>query len=247
MLNNSFSAIAILTASLLGSLHCAGMCGGFAGLAAHAQQPRAAIIFGYNLGRLITYIILGSVAGFFGSKLNDLAMLEGIAQMSALVVGILLVTLGLFTFYTERSIETLFLKLRISPAIGFPFKQAIALIMHKMARFPASFRALLIGLATTLLPCGWLYSFVAIAVASGSTVNGIAVMTLFWLGTLPVMTSVTTILNLLTSSLKISQPRLTALLIILAGTFSLFSHFNTQTHARHIGIRNLSPEQIQCR
>ena len=43
------------------------------------------------------------------------------------------------------------------------------------------------GLLTTLLPCGWLYVFVATAGATGQVVAAMLVMFAFWLGTLPMM------------------------------------------------------------
>jgi hypothetical protein len=51
-------------------------------------------------------------------------------------------------------------------------------------------RAGLTGLVTTLLPCGWLYVFVTTAAASGHVLSGVAIMTAFWLGTLPMMMAV---------------------------------------------------------
>ena len=51
---------AVLVASLLGSLHCAGMCGAFVAFAvigSPGHQPsRVALNTAYNLGRLITYL-----------------------------------------------------------------------------------------------------------------------------------------------------------------------------------------------
>ena len=44
-----------------------------------------------------------------------------------------------------------------------------------------------IGLVTTLLPCGWLYTFVALALAAANPLNACLIMFAFWLGTLPVM------------------------------------------------------------
>jgi len=42
-----------------------------------------------------------------------------------------------------------------------------------------------LGILTGLLPCGWLYLFIATAAVSASATNGMVVMSLFWLGTLP--------------------------------------------------------------
>jgi sulfite exporter TauE/SafE len=51
----------------------------------------------------------------------------------------------------------------------------------------ANVRAMLIGLITTLLPCGWLYAFAVVAGGTGSAVRGAAVMAAFWVGTVPML------------------------------------------------------------
>ena len=48
-------------------------------------------------------------------------------------------------------------------------------------------RALLLGLSTTLVPCGWLYAFVATAAGTGSVSSALGVMLAFWAGTLPAL------------------------------------------------------------
>jgi uncharacterized protein len=48
-------------------------------------------------------------------------------------------------------------------------------------------RAALLGLSTTLVPCGWLYTFVAAAAASGDVASGFGIMAAFWLGTVPAL------------------------------------------------------------
>ncbi len=55
-------------------------------------------------------------------------------------------------------------------------------------RFRGGYRGLLLGLATALLPCGWLYSFVLVAAATGHPVWGMCSMAVFWLGTVPALT-----------------------------------------------------------
>src|SRR5207249_4065961 len=51
-------------------------------------------------------------------------------------------------------------------------------------------RAIATGLLTTLIPCGWLYAFVITAAGTGNALNGAALMAVFWIGTLPMMTAI---------------------------------------------------------
>ena len=55
----------------------------------------------------------------------------------------------------------------------------------RSATLPPMAHALATGLLTTLLPCGWLYAFVALAAGTASAPLGALVMLTFWIGTLP--------------------------------------------------------------
>ncbi len=67
--------------------------------------------------------------------------------------------------------------------------QFIASFRPRLAKLPAFYRSLGIGAITVLLPCGWLYLFVIFAAGTGAVLPAIAVMSAFWLGTLPSLTA----------------------------------------------------------
>ena len=63
----------VFLASLLGSLHCVGMCGPFALLASSNPRGRSAAVvptMAYSLGRLITYSVIGLIFGGLGMAIN---------------------------------------------------------------------------------------------------------------------------------------------------------------------------------
>ena len=65
---------------------------------------------------------------------------------------------------------------------------AVAQRVHVRAmKLPPAWRGVPLGLATPLLPCGWLYAFAAIAAGSASMAAGALVMAAFWLGTVPAL------------------------------------------------------------
>src|SRR5689334_10006096 len=85
----------ILVASLVGSLHCATMCGPIAGVIGVAQpgRSRTFALSGYHAGRGLGYATLGAVAGWLGSGLEragtallGLADVAGIAMVAVLVI-----------------------------------------------------------------------------------------------------------------------------------------------------------------
>src|SRR6185503_12294429 len=89
--------LSILAASLLGSVHCAAMCGGFVCLYAGTGtthdvrvRPHAA----YNLGRLASYLFLGALAGSVGRGIDQIGGIAGVGRLAAIVGGALMVAWG---------------------------------------------------------------------------------------------------------------------------------------------------------
>ena len=88
---------AVFFASLLGSLHCVGMCGPFALIATsgpQSNQSLAAPVLAYSLGRLVSYSLVGAAFGAFGQALNTGAAYSGWQQNATFVAGILMVVVG---------------------------------------------------------------------------------------------------------------------------------------------------------
>src|SRR5205823_3884811 len=89
---------AVFLASLLGSLHCAGMCGAFLAFAVGAEDPgagrRAALQGAYHIGRLCTYLVFGAVAGGVGAALDLGGSLVGVQRVAAVLAGSMMVVFG---------------------------------------------------------------------------------------------------------------------------------------------------------
>jgi hypothetical protein len=109
-----------------------------------------------------------------------------------------------------------------------PFLHAPARLSHLVAgtikrlggRSPTT-RAAVTGLTTALLPCGWLYAFVAVAGGSGNAGTGALIMLLFWTGTLPVLVSIGWSLQRLAGPLRSRLPLVTAVAVALLGLLSM--------------------------
>ena len=82
-------------------------------------------------------------------------------------------------------------------------------------------RALVIGLLTGCLPCGWLYAFVVTAAGTGTATAGAATMAVFWLGTLPAMVSLALGVRALAGPLRRHVPAACAVALILVGLFAV--------------------------
>jgi len=100
-------------------------------------------------------------------------------------------------------------------------QRLLALGHHAAMGLSPTRRALVIGLLTTLLPCGWLYAFAAVAAGTASPALGALTMAVFWLGTLPVLVSLGAGVQRLTGAMGRRLPHLTALVLIAVGLWTL--------------------------
>jgi hypothetical protein len=177
------SLLAGLTLGLAGSLHCLAMCGGIAASAGgvgHGAPARMGLLL--NLGRIGGYLLLGGlVAGVAGTALDALApdrsgwILRAAAAMILAATGLALMT-GREGLGLER--------------VGLRLWRLMAPLSAGLVRLPRGLSTLGLGALWGLLPCGLVYTAIALASTAGSAVGGAAVMLAFGLGTLPAMFAV---------------------------------------------------------
>ena len=130
----------VFASSLLGSVHCAGMCGPL--VAAYAGMPgseapwrkRAVAHGAYSAGRLTAYLVLGAAAGAFGAALDRAASLAGFTRAAAIVSGTLIALWGLHAFLSAVGFRVPRIE---APA---PWKRALGVAMRAMAKQPPASR-----------------------------------------------------------------------------------------------------------
>jgi sulfite exporter TauE/SafE len=162
---------------LVGSLHCAGMCGPLA--LALPQTGNSGLSFAagrlaYNPGRVVTYCLLGIVFGLLGKTL----LLAGVQRWVSIALGVTLLV-GLFT---SRKL-----------ALWEPVTALVNWLKSKMSVLlrRRSFVALAtLGLFNGLLPCGLVYVAGAGATATGGLLSGVLYMAAFGAGTVPMMLAI---------------------------------------------------------
>jgi uncharacterized protein len=210
------SCMAVAVASLLGSVHCAGMCGGLSACAtpmASAKRVGAATststsvrlttsigparslsssLLGmqtaYHGARLLGYAALGAAAGALGAALDLGGSLVGVQRIASLMAGATIAVLGAIMLLRIAGVRVPSL---FSPAaVSGRLARAFSSLHQRAVRWPPLVRALAIGGITPLLPCGWLYAFVAIAAGAGGVLGGASVMAAFWIGTVPALIAV---------------------------------------------------------
>lgn len=205
-------------AALLGSAHCAAMCGAMACASADVSaQPRERLraSSAYHVARLAAYLLLGALAGALGAGVDATLAMRGVIRPAALVAGIVLVAWG-----TLRALAFTGVRVPRFAAAGFA-RSLVSPVLRGVANRRPVARAALLGAVAPLLPCGWLYAFVAPAASTGSATNGALVMAAFWAGTVPALAAVTLGLHRALGPARRFLPFATALALIAVGSLTV--------------------------
>lgn len=214
----------IFLTGLLTSLHCLGMCGPIV-LAYAANSNGAAQANGnsaafklhaaYNAGRIMSYVLLGVLAGLLGIALG--AMLNKVAEIVAIAGGVIMIIagLGMLGFIPLPS----FL---VTGKAGSVLRKIHGALLRR--RSLASKFAL--GLLTPLLPCGILYAMFAKASTSGSIANGALTMATFGIGIVPALLLMGSLSSLLSLRLRKGAEQLAAFAIIFMGVILVLRGFH---------------------
>jgi sulfite exporter TauE/SafE len=244
---NGLSAVWI--ASLLGSLHCVGMCGGLVGFYAGTDSTpgpgRWASHATYHLSRLLAYCALGAGAGQLGAAVDLAGSFAGAQHLAALAAGASMVVWGGLTLLRSRSTVRSgatrgLVELRPSASRGRPGAlarlQASIIALSRRARGqPPVRRAALLGLTTGLLPCGWLYAFVVIAAGAGSAQGGALSMAAFWAGSVPALLGLGLGVQLLAQRVRAQIPRVAAAALVALGLITIAGRFPLPASAHGAG------------
>jgi sulfite exporter TauE/SafE len=174
-------AAAALVAGFLGGVHCIGMCGGIAAaLSGAARGPALRRQAAFNFGRIASYTAAGALAGGLGSLVQTLGPVNAAQTALFIVANVFMVLLGLYVAGWGRSL------LRLESAGGALWRRIEPLRRHFLP-IDSDARALGAGAVWGWIPCGLVYSMLALALASGSALAGAGVLAAFGLGTLPAM------------------------------------------------------------
>jgi hypothetical protein len=211
-----------LILGLVGSLHCAGMCGPLA-LALPMAGGSAPGFFierlAYNFGRVITYCALGLVFGLVGRTL----LLAGVQQWVSIALGLILLV-GLFS---SRKLAL--------------WRPITGLVEHLKSRMSTLLRRrsiaslVVLGLLNGLLPCGLVYVACAGATATGGLLDGVQYMAAFGLGTMPLMLGISLSGRLIPLALRLQLRKAIPVSVFLLATLLILRGLS-------LGIPYLSPD-----
>lgn len=173
--------VAVFLVGLLGGVHCAGMCGGIVS-ALTVQLPRGktpwSIHLAYNLGRISSYMVVGAIMGTVGSL--GLLLEHWLPVQMALYVGANLMLIGLGLYLTGLTRTLAFVE-----RAGYWLWRRVQPLTRRFLPVKGVRQALPLGMLWGWLPCGLVYSVLAMTLLSGSPLRGALIMLAFGLGTLP--------------------------------------------------------------
>lgn len=165
---------------LLGSLHCAGMCGPLV-FALHRGGGTMMGKLAYHSGRVLTYAVLGAVLGLLGLA----AQMAGWQKTFSFLLGMILVGSVLLPALST------WLKLRFLPSqstswlSGRVNKMIGGILKSKLPN-----KQFYLGLLNGLLPCGMVYVAIAGALSLSDYFQSSLYMILFGLGTWPMLLAI---------------------------------------------------------
>lgn len=196
------SLLAVFLTGLLGGVHCAGMCGGIVsalGMMNQKPVPRSlnipvkveggktpagpagsafSAVAAYNLGRILTYSLLGALAGGVGSVAWLMQSMLPIQQTAFFISNLLVVLMGLYVIGFKRIGA-------IVESWGKHLWQHIRPVATARLTGSGFLNSVLAGSLWGLVPCGMVYAALSAALVSGGWYQGALLMLAFGLGTLP--------------------------------------------------------------
>jgi len=171
---------------LFSSLHCVSMCGSIIGTLSYSLKPEirqnksrmVAFIFSYNFGRILSYMLAGLIIGLLESILS-LPFGEQHGHRFLQLISALIITGA--GFY----IAGWFPSFAYIEKTGTYFWKTIEPYGRKLIPVSSLGQAVLFGMVWGWIPCGLVYTALALAATTGDITLSVLCMLSFGLGTLP--------------------------------------------------------------
>lgn len=221
--------ISALTIGLVGSFHCIGMCGPIAialPLKNQSWFTRTLSALLYNLGRSVTYGIMGAILGLVGTGFK----MMGVQQWISIIMGIIMILSVLFPLVFRKYFNTEGFAQGLTTKLKSAFQK-----MFSIRSYTSLF---VIGIINGLLPCGLVYMALAGAIVTGTVAGGAIYMIAFGLGTIPIMLSLSLLGNMASVKLRNKIRRIIPIFIIIIGILFILRGMN-------LGIPYVSPKAVE--
>jgi len=165
----------------------------------------------FNIGRLISYFVLGGLVGMLGQSIT----------LSTRMSGYMNIIVALVMLYLALTI------LEIIPKGSFPIRppKKLSRWISNLSESDHPAAPFTMGACTFFLPCGFTQSLQLAALASGSFLIGALTMFTFALGTLPSLIGISAISSTATGTFSRLFLRFSGALVLILALFNLNSGF----------------------
>ena len=217
------SLLSAFLVGLLGGVHCVGMCGGIVAVLSMGlpeQQRRGAArwkyLLAYNLARITSYTLAGALLGGVGWLAAHWSGVHQLQLGLQVIAALFMVALGLYLGGWWQGLAQV-------ERFGARVWAGLEPLGRRFLPVRSPGQAFLLGLVWGWLPCGLVYSVLVWSVATGSPLQGAALLFSFGLGTLPNLLAMGVAAGWLSARVREARTRqLAGLLVILFGLYSLF-------------------------
>jgi sulfite exporter TauE/SafE len=207
--------IALLITGLVGSLHCVGMCGGFALAVDRPGRPswrRVASQAVFHAGKGCTYLVLGGLAGLAGAALVQAPGFRAAQAALGILAGALMVLAGLQLLGVLKDLP-------LGPLFGprSPYQRAVRATMN----LRGNLAPFVLGALTGVIPCPLVYAFLAHAVSTGSVLEAMGTMAILALASAPALALVAATGAVCAPHRRVAFVRFAGALVVVLGAVTL--------------------------
>jgi len=177
--------LAAFASGVLGTVHCAAMCGGIATSLGGGQATGVWAAALPNLGRVLGYTLAGLVVGGLGGGLLGVLRVPGLGIAMRAAVGVVLVIAGLRLLDRQRRLPS------FGGGAGARMWGWMAPLRARAWPADTAGKRLAVGMVWGWMPCGLSTTLLAAAWLQADALHGALTMAAFGLGTLPLMVPLT--------------------------------------------------------
>ncbi|KKQ71777.1 MAG: heavy metal transport/detoxification protein [Candidatus Peregrinibacteria bacterium GW2011_GWC2_39_14] len=169
----------------------------------------------FNLGRVISFAILGGAIGLLGK----------VFQLSGATIGLLTIAVSVLMLIIGLQLT------EISPkisgfSISLPSGIAKAFGLNKQEKEYNHKNAMLVGALTFFLPCGFTQAMQLYAISSGSFVYGAVIMGLFAIGTMPGLLGIGGLTSFIKGKIAKSFFKFAGVVVVILALFNFSNGWN---------------------
>jgi len=209
---------------IAGSLHCIGMCGPLALSLPVSHTSNLSRFAGgtiYNLGRILSYVVLGLIFGTVGKFLIASHWQSRLSFALGIIILLYLFVPKKYLHFSKQAVLSKpFLQLRSQLGKLFQSKKTSSLFF--------------IGILNGLLPCGLVYLALTSSIVTGNSLNGGLFMAFFGIGTFPAMLATIIMGNYLNQQMRLRINKALPVLLFIIGALLVL-------RGLELGVPFLSP------